>query len=71
VKSVYCCFLCFDDIWLVRQNVDLQDLKLQYEEVADAKWVSEEQIKKMVKDGEFIAFNYLDKFFERVSSNIK
>ena len=54
----------FDDIWLVRQNVDIKDLKLQYEEVADAKWVSEKQIKKMVQDGEFIAFNYLDKFLK-------
>ncbi|MFE8702592.1 NUDIX domain-containing protein [Cytobacillus sp. FJAT-54145] len=54
----------FDDIWLVNQEVDVKDLKLQEEEVADAKWASEEQIKEMVTNGEFIAFEYLDRFFE-------
>ncbi len=60
----------FDDIWLVRQNVDIRDLKLQYEEVADAKWVSEKEIKQMIHDGEFIAFNYIDKLFEKVKAII-
>ena len=65
-------FSCgFEDIWLVRQNVDIKDIKLQYEEVADAKWASEKQIKQMIGDGEFIAFNYIDKIFEMVTSNIK
>ena len=60
----------FDDVWLVRQNVNIEDLKLQYEEVADAKWASEKEIKQMVHDGEFIAFNYLDKVFEMINSDI-
>ncbi len=61
----------FDDIWLVRQNVDMKDVKLQYEEVADAKWASDKQIKQMISDGEFIAYKYIDKFFSVVNSNIK
>ncbi|MGH4125823.1 MAG: NUDIX hydrolase [Clostridium sp.] len=60
----------FEDIWLVRQNIDMKEIKLQYEEVADAKWASEKQIKQMIGDGEFIAFNYIDKIFELVNSNI-
>ena len=65
-------FSCgFDDIWLVRQNIDISDLKLQYEEVADAKWASEEEIKQMAQHGEFIAFHYLDDLFEIVNSNIR
>ncbi|WP_066827723.1 NUDIX hydrolase, partial [Clostridium tepidiprofundi] len=45
-------FSCgFDDIWIVRQNVDINDLKLQYEEVADVKWASENEIKEMVQEG--------------------
>jgi isopentenyldiphosphate isomerase len=58
----------FDDIWLVRQNVDIGDLKLQYEEVADAKWASETEIKQMVFKGDFIAYDYLDKLFEMINS---
>jgi isopentenyldiphosphate isomerase len=64
-------FSCgFDDIWLVRQNVDINDLKLQHEEVADAKWASESEIKQMVQDGEFIEFSYLENLFEMINSKI-
>jgi len=61
----------FEDIWLVRQNVDVRGIKLQYEEVADAKWAGEEQIKQMISNGEFIAFNYIDKIFKMVKSSVK
>lgn len=60
----------FDDIWLVRQNVAIEELQLQEEEVAEARWASEEEIKEMVKKGEFIPFNYFDQLFEMVQSNI-
>jgi isopentenyldiphosphate isomerase/GNAT superfamily N-acetyltransferase len=60
----------FDDIWLVRQNVGIEELKLQEEEVAEARWASEEEIKEMVKNGEFIPFNYFDQLFESIHSRI-
>lgn len=60
----------FDDIWLVRQNVALEDLHLQEEEVADAKWATEEEIREMAETGEFIPFNYLDLLFEMANSSI-
>ncbi|WLR54430.1 bifunctional NUDIX hydrolase family protein/GNAT family N-acetyltransferase [Mesobacillus subterraneus] len=60
----------FDDIWLVRQNVALEDLLLQEEEVADAKWASEAEIREMAETGEFIPFNYLDLLFEIATSSI-
>lgn len=60
----------FDDIWLVRQNVDSKDLKLQYEEVADAKWVSYKEIKEMVHSGEFIEYHYLDILYKMINSPI-
>ena len=60
----------FDDIWLVRQNAGIEELKLQEEEVAEAKWASEDEIKEMVKNGEFIPFNYFDQLFEIVNSPI-
>ncbi|MBT2684152.1 bifunctional NUDIX hydrolase family protein/GNAT family N-acetyltransferase [Bacillus sp. ISL-37] len=60
----------FDDIWLIRQNVALEDLHLQEEEVADAKWASEAEIREMVETGEFIPFNYFDLLFEMANSSI-
>jgi isopentenyldiphosphate isomerase len=60
----------FDDIWLVRQNVAIEELQLQEEEVAEARWASEEEIKEMVKNGEFIPFNYFDQLFEIIHSRI-
>lgn len=56
----------FDDIWLVRQNVSIDELKLQYEEVDDAKWASKAEIKEMINSNEFIDFSYIDKIFEYV-----
>jgi isopentenyldiphosphate isomerase/GNAT superfamily N-acetyltransferase len=64
-------FACgFDDIWLVRQNVAIEDLHLQEEEVADARWASETEIREMADKGEFIPFNYFDLLFDSVNSNI-
>jgi isopentenyldiphosphate isomerase len=60
----------FDDIWLVRQNLALEDLHLQEEEVADAKWASETEIREMGENGEFIPFNYFDLLFEMANSSI-
>lgn len=60
----------FEDIWLVRQNVDINHLKLQYEEVADAKWATLEEIKHMMHTGEFISLDYYDDLFEIINSNI-
>ncbi|MBT2692691.1 bifunctional NUDIX hydrolase family protein/GNAT family N-acetyltransferase [Bacillus sp. ISL-55] len=60
----------FDDIWLVRQNVALEDLLLQEEEVADAKWASEAEIRELAETGQFIPFNYFDLLFEMANSSI-
>ena len=64
-------FSCgFDDIWLVRQNIKIEDLSLQEEEVAEAKWASKDEIKEMIRAGEFIPFAYIDLFFETAKSPI-
>lgn len=47
----------FDDYFLVEKDVDLADLKLQYEEVQAAKWATREEIKAMIADGTFIPFH--------------
>lgn len=43
----------FVDIWLLNYNAKLEDLIMQEEEVSDIKWVTIEDIKKMMKDGLF------------------
>lgn len=46
----------FDDIYLIEKDVDLHTLRLQYEEVQDVKWASEEEILTLIDTGEFIPY---------------
>lgn len=54
----------FDDIYLLRQDVNLDNLSLQYEEVAEVKWANEKEIWEMVERGEFIPYPTLDYIFK-------
>ena len=47
----------FDDYYLVRQNLDETQLKLQKEEVQAVKWASENEILKMIEDKTFIPYH--------------
>lgn len=60
----------FDDHLLVKQNVDIDNLSLQYEEVANAKWATMEEIFKLVESGEFIPYSILKALFEIIQSKI-
>ena len=60
----------FDDIWLVKQNIDIEAITLQQEEVADVKWATEEEIRAMAKQGEFIQYYYINKLFCMINSEI-
>lgn len=60
----------FDDHWLVKQNIDINNLSLQYEEVADAKWATMDEIKVLVSSGEFIQYEILEPLFEIIHSSI-
>lgn len=46
----------FDDFYLLNMDVDLNDLRLQAEEVMDARWASEKEILKLIDEGKFIPF---------------
>jgi isopentenyldiphosphate isomerase len=46
----------FDDVYLIEQEVDIDDLSLQYEEVQNVKWASKEEIFSMIETGEFIPY---------------
>lgn len=46
----------FDDVYLIEEDVDINELSLQYEEVQKVKWASKEEIFSMIESGEFIAY---------------
>ena len=58
----------FIDVWLFRQDFDIEMVLLQPEENCDAMWASKEKIKQMIYDGHFIppqeAYPYIDKIFK-------
>ena len=47
----------FDDIYLLRGEVELSELRLQPEEVAQAKWATQEEVHRMLCDGTFIPYH--------------
>ena len=56
----------FDDIYLIHQEVDLSKLQLQYEEVQDVKWASQQEILELMREGQFIPYyeSLINLFFE-------
>jgi len=51
----------FDDIWLVRQDLDIESLHLQEEEVEAVRWAGPEEIREMAENEEFIKYYYLER----------
>lgn len=47
----------FDDFYLIHQNIDLKDLRLQESEVMAVAWAGEEEIQRMVAQGSFIPYS--------------
>ena len=52
----------FTDVWLFRQNFDLDSVILQPGETCDYKWVSAQEILEMHERGEMVPFRYLKSF---------
>lgn len=46
----------FDDYYVLTRTVDLNALRLQYEEVQQVRWASKEEILQMIDDGSFIPY---------------
>lgn len=55
------------DVWLFRQDFNINDVKLQENETIDAKYATIEEIQRMIDNGEFIAFHYIDELFKKVA----
>ena len=46
----------FDDYYIVNRDIDLADLRLQAEEVSEARWATVEEAEAMIDRGEFINY---------------
>lgn len=56
------------DIWFINTDIASHKLRLQKDEVAEARWVSREQFKSMIENGEF--HNYGKEYFDTVFNKI-
>ena len=59
----------FLDIWYITTDMPVSELNLQKSEVAEAKWVSEETLKKMIGEGKY--HNYGQEYFSTVLDAVK
>lgn len=46
----------FDDFYAIIKDVDIKDLKLQKEEVQDAKWATLEEVRELYDNGQFVQY---------------
>lgn len=46
----------FDDVYLIEKDIDISNLKLQYEEVQQVKWATIDEIFQKIDDGTFIPY---------------
>lgn len=53
------------NIFLVRKNIELEDIVIQKEEVCDVKLATVDEIFKMIDEGVFISLEYYKDFFEK------
>jgi isopentenyldiphosphate isomerase len=54
----------FNSVWIVKTDIGISELKLQAEEVLDAKWASRDEIIRMTEEGTFIPYRYMNSLFE-------
>lgn len=57
----------YDDIYIIEKDIDIKNLKLQYEEVQAVKWASLNEILDMINKEEFVPYNkgFIDTLFFR------
>ena len=54
----------FDDYWMVRRDVELDQLHLQYEEVAAVRWVDRAELQTLIDAGQFVPYFFADRIFD-------
>ncbi len=58
----------FTDIWIVKRDIDINDITMQEEEVEAIMWVYPKELQDMIKNGSF--HRYSELYFEKVSKYI-
>ena len=60
------------DIWFINTDISVDKLRLQQNEVAEARWVSREQFKTMIEKGKFHNYGkeYFDTVFEKIDESL-
>lgn len=48
------------DVWIFKSNFTIDEVRIQYEEVCDAKWATSDEIRKMIEDNKFSANAFCD-----------
>ncbi len=56
------------DIWLIKTDIAVQKLRLQQNEVAEARWISRSAFEEMIQNGEY--HNYGEEYFKTVFKKI-
>jgi len=59
----------FTDVWLLKRDIDETTLSLQTEEVAEVRWVGEQELRVMIVKGDFHHYGQL--YFDTVMSAIR
>ena len=56
----------FDDVYVVEKDLELGDLRFQYEEVQGAKWATREEIYELMEQGAFVPYckGFIDWVFD-------
>lgn len=57
------------DVWITESNIPADKLSLQESEVADARWVTEDELRGMINSGKF--HNYGNEYFDRMFNATK
>ncbi len=57
------------DVWMITSNASQNDLRLQESEVAEARWVTKEELENMITKGIF--HNYGKEYFKRVLESLE
>lgn len=60
------------DLWFINTNIQEDKLRLQQDEVAEARWVSRDTFKEMINNGEFHNYGkeYFDTLFEKIDEQM-
>ena len=60
------------DIWFINTDIDVSRLRLQKNEVAEAKWISRNEFKAMISKGEYHNYGkeYFDIVFEKIDEQL-